>query len=363
MEGYKKVIWLKKRSDKLLKERTRKKLKAKNKRITGNHINVVKGSRNSSYPRNKRIQNEQEYGAFKFFVVPEKFSIEQNTNATLSFFTGIINYIDKEYTSENKKIIIIDATRVKVVSESALMYLFAIVCDAKSDKFIIRGYHPHKKSAKQLFKRLGFNNVLRKDKFIRQDFEKDEGMLIRGNIVDNEVVGDVCRFVADKTSNDTRKLYGALVELMCNTVQHAYDEENRLEKKWQLFLFRTKKCVQLIFLDTGKGIPRTVKTNWKDTLASLFTTSPGSPKDSNLLKSAFKGDFRSQTEDPNRGRGLPQIYDVMNDKNIRNVFVYSGNAVLKRLDDGHNDFSDQKNELFGTLYEMNIVIREEEHGE
>lgn len=292
------------------------------------------------------------------FKVPNFFSIETNGQETLTFFSEIFEYITT--SKENDKEIFIDSSAVQSVSESTLMYLFAIISDIRSRHFVIGGNHPIKEEVKDKYKKCGFDNVIRtKSVLTKMSFGNGQQMLMRGNKVQTQIVSEVCHFVKRYAHIDTTDLYGALVELMTNTVQHAYAEEDYLEKKWQIFIKNDIDGVKLIFLDTGKGIPGTVRKNKREILRLLFVPLV-SLKESKILESAFRGEFRSQTEASNRGKGLPQIDKFMKSDYVGSASVYSGKAMCTIYLGNDGVYADREREIYGTLYEC-VILRGEKN--
>ena len=108
-----------------------------------------------------------------------------------------------------------------------------------------------------------------------------------------------------------------VIELMTNTHNHAYNNKNGFIKAWYLFasVNNDKGCIEITFVDTGEGIPVTVA---KKMIEKIFTK-----KDNQYIISALNGDFRTQTHEKNRGKGLPDIYEHFNKNQIKNLKIIS----------------------------------------
>lgn len=68
--------------------------------------------------------------------------------------------------------------------------------------------------------------------------------------------------------------------------------------------------IRFIFVDTGFGIANTVKKNFKEKVQQLFGKMLGlgiAINDAQLIQSAFNGDFRTSTNQDNRGNGLVTV--------------------------------------------------------
>ncbi|HIP35940.1 MAG TPA: hypothetical protein EYG85_03705 [Crocinitomix sp.] len=109
-----------------------------------------------------------------------------------------------------------------------------------------------------------------------------------------------------------RLLYISLAELMLNTEHHAYDidEEEKIVDNWYLFGMKSETEITFYFFDNGKGITKTARKKIKEKALEFINLEP-----KNILKSIFSGEFRTRTGYGHRGKGLPQINQLLtNDK-------------------------------------------------
>ena len=295
MQGFKKRLWLINRSKKLLIRRTEKKRKCKNLRRHNGGKDVI--THDANFFSLKIAEQKSRVN----FIAPKSFSIESNGEETLEFFSNLISFVENKYENTEEKTLYIDSSQVVDVTESTLMYLFAIVSDAKAANFDIGGNHPKKEKIRRLYKQCGFDRIMSKKSFTQQYFDDNEVFIVRGEKIPTKTVANICKFIRKETGIETRSLYEALIELMGNTTQHAYYEDDKLEKKWQIFIKNSLSKVRLIFLDTGRGIPSTVRKNWNEKLRSIFPPVLD-VKESKILQSAFEGNFRTRTESPKIGR-------------------------------------------------------------
>ena len=143
---------------------------------------------------------------------------------------------------------------------------------------------------------------------------------------------------------------------MTNTTQHAYNTRFNSLNSWYLYAESLQDKVRFVFLDTGLGIPTTVKKNFFEKILPLS-------KDCELIKSALKGDYRTQTKQKNRGKGLPQISECFSLGILENVSIYSGCGCCKLTDkNGDYDLIEYKNKIFGTLFSWEISRKDECYG-
>ena len=174
--------------------------------------------------------------------------------------------------------------------------------------------------------------------------------------VPTAIASEACRFIVEESDLDTKDLYPAFIEMMTNATQHAYDEETKLDKKWQIFIQKNFDGIRVIFLDTGKGIPGTVKKTKMERMKEVFSILMN-VDEKMILKSAFDGEFRSSTGEKNRGNGLPQIYKVMLKKYVKSAIVYTGRVSCTVVNGREPEYFETEGDFFGTLYELNISRR------
>lgn len=349
MKKHKKKQWQIKRNIKLLKRRTLRKRKRKLRRagrITVSSFDWALRERLYAIhqPKNKRI---------KKFIVPRFFSIEIDRTATLSFFNGVFDFLRENANVLNKDEVFIDSSAVELATDSALMYLFAIISDARSARFIIGGNHPKNKNALKLYKQYGFDKVIDSHIFTKPYIDKDLDLIIaRGDAVSPKIVATVCSFVSERLAIRISDLYASLIEMMGNTKEHAYAEDENLDKKWQLVVKNTINGINLFFLDTGRGIPGTVKRTKSEIIRNLIPIG-FNLKDSHLLKSAFEGNFRTRTNLPYRGNGLPQIYKLLSGDNVKFARVFTGKTECI-ISEAESSYHNSDSDFYGTLYEIQI---------
>jgi hypothetical protein len=103
-------------------------------------------------------------------------------------------------------------------------------------------------------------------------------------------------------------LYEALIECMNNVLEHAYPETVGRAAKyhhwWMLgYVDTSTQEMSFCFFDQGVGIPKTIRTRFKDSP----WLGPLSPGDSALVQTAVIEGGYSSTKMPSKGRGLPTL--------------------------------------------------------
>ena len=140
------------------------------------------------------------------------------------------------------------------------------------------------------------------------------------------------------TRHDTRGVYSSLVEAMTNVRNHAYNKT----EKWWMMAMKQGDGVCFAILDNGLGIPRTIKKNIREQLV---------PNDAHLIDSAMKGNLRTRTGEPWRGKGLPKILE-----NLERGLIQDLHVVAQR---GHYAAKNQSRKLRhkfqGTLISWDFI--------
>lgn len=156
-------------------------------------------------------------------------------------------------------------------------------------------------------------------------------------------------------SNDKKKirlLSPVLVEIIDNSVQHAYSMNNVFKgKEWYFFTEEKENKFEFILLDTGVGIPKTMKRNFKDFVNSIMSSNT----ESSILKSGFLGAFRTGTGEKNRGNGLPKIFDGVQSGVLSNMEILTEKAYCCIKKGGLIEANDKNNKFNGTLYRWEIL--------
>ncbi|MGL5150948.1 MAG: hypothetical protein ACRC7N_10310 [Clostridium sp.] len=322
----------------------------KKKRRVSKKKYIIKCLKIKRYKHNNKnsnkINNKHEFEA------PSNLSITENTEETLEFFNSIISEIKRKQYEKN---FYFDFSEVTNISIDALMYILAILRNIKSNeryRYKFYGNQPRDLVCQKKFEESGFNSYV---KSTSTDFinKSDEMQIMSGNFVDTAVAAKICNFVNDicgTKTTFTKNLYNTIIELMTNTVQHAYkDEEVLFVNQYYIFVENMDDKLKFIFLDTGEGIPSTINKNWWE---GKFT----GKTDSVLIESALRGQNRTETKEPHRGKGLPKIALNALDGYFSILKIYSdkGDYTVNPSNKVKCKLIDNKNSLFGTLFSWEI---------
>lgn len=285
------------------------------------------------------------------FKCPRDFSFETNTDETVLFFSGVLEFIKRGTKARGR--IYFNLSEIEHLGVDALMYLIAIINNLK-EKYLRRidlfsGNFPENSEAKRLLDESGFSKFVTS---VTPPGKKSANLqILSGSNINVEAASSVSDFIVNKTGIGKREcsfVYNIIVELMSNTIQHAYIEEF-LHRRWYLFAENNGEKFKFSFVDTGLGISATVRKNWHEYLPLPLTKK----KDEDLILSALKGEFRTSTKMKNRGNGLPKIREYCGDNKIQNLCIIS-NAARVVLEGTNSQVESLKSKLFGTIFTWEI---------
>lgn len=341
-------VWLRHRNEKNLRRRTKKR-KAQQKAV----------SKIVAYNRN--IKNTAEYNSKSnsfVFEAPLVFSFIENPTETIAFFDRVISFItDKRNFKRN---LFFDISRITTLTTDALMYLLAIVNNLESNfqnKYRFSGNEPRDAAVKKLFTESGFYQFVRRRSSQPLTLENDNIQIISGENCDTTLAKKVSDYVCSKAGVGKRAcsfLYNMMIELMSNSHKHAYNNpRNILHQRWYCFVEYDKDdLLTFTFMDTGEGIPATVRRNFVERLDVL-----GLKSETSYVISALKGEFRTATKKDFRGKGLPKIYEFCQDEKISKLHIVTNKADILV---NQSNFTPKEigTPLRGTLYTWQISIKQ-----
>lgn len=341
--SYKYREWKKRQNEKELKRRTKRK---KKKRI----------QRNRQIQFDRELRERPEYNSrinAVEFKAPDLFSIVDNPAGTISFFNKIIAFMIKK-TTVNR--LFIDIKDVSCLRIDALMYLLAIMNNHNRKYKIAQfsGNVPTDEVVKKKFFESGFYNYVHHRGNAQLNKSTDNIQIVSGRGCDPDIAKRVSDFVcriADVRRSKCSFLYNTIVELMSNTLKHAYNGRSVLLPVWYYFVeYESNGVVSFTFMDTGLGIPSTVRKNFAERLDIL-----GLKEDNKYVISALNGEFRTATKQGYRGKGLPQIRKYLTKDCVVDFHIVSNKAHVKVLHSKY-DGDDLREAMQGTLYYWSVDL-------
>jgi len=286
---------------------------------------------------------------------PTHLSLLDNSDETLKFFREVLDTFKK---CALKETVYFNFSDVEIITIDSIMYVIALICNVKrvrALRILCMGDMPKSDKACEILEKSGFFNYVTKRVQSNYDITQfNENVQIKsGDTAKSTLVGEICDFihkVSNKTRLNTKRLYSMINELMTNTKQHAYkDGGNVMYNYWYIYIENMEKSIQFIFLDTGTGIPNTVRKNHIEKLKSMIINTEAS-----YISSALRGEFRSETRRKYRGRGLPDIYDNVITDEIQKLQVISGKGYC--IPQKNNIFTESKltETLSGTIFSWEV---------
>lgn len=290
------------------------------------------------------------------FEAPCNFSFIESPTETIKFFNDIISFITNRLNYG--KNLYIDISCIENLTIDALMYLLAIVNNMNSkvrNKFSISGNVPKNPAIRKLLNESGFFSFV---KYTGPDpitQNADTVQIASGHESDNGLAKHICDFVMAKSGLDRkacRFMYVMMIEMMANVYKHAYNDYNLLYPRWYCFAKYVKEedTVAFTFMDTGEGIPSTVRKNFAEKLDVLKLK--GEHK---YVVSALNGDFRTATMEEYRGKGLPKIREFCSSNKIQNMRIITNRADVSVSPNGY-DSKDMAKSLRETLFYWEINL-------
>ncbi len=128
----------------------------------------------------------------------------------------------------------------------------------------------------------------------------------------------------------TKSIGVAIGECMENSVLHAYPFKMGgpiLRRQWWLLGMRCPKSHEFffVFYDQGIGIPKTIRTRWRDRVSMPFL----SRSNLELVRLAIEEGAFSSTQDPNRGKGLRTLKACVDKASSGDLVVMTGKVHLR----------------------------------
>lgn len=256
---------------------------------------------------------------------PAHLSLLEYSNETVQFFEVALNTIKFCKAGQH---IYFNLKNVEYITPDAVMYLIAVVNNvrrAKAMRIHCEGNMPDNEQARALIEKSGFYSYVKALSLSKSLPANNQTQILCGNMVNCKLAGEICDFVISNMTVSrmkTKRLYSMLIELMTNTTQHAYRETHGvMDERWYLYAESRDDSVSFVFLDTGAGIPSTIRTNFAERITQFFLSNKG---DAKLIASALNGAFRTETGEKHRGKGLPDIFESAKHGTISDLCIIAG---------------------------------------
>lgn len=295
------------------------------------------------------------------FYFPENLSIIENGEETIPIFNQIIMKID--YIKKLKRVVDTFEFRLRMekvnnITVDAIIYLLALIKNTRGKNLLRVNWYwdkPNNEDVIHLMKKSGFfrylNTSISNMNQIRDNFQIRTGKNYVYSTPNNKRVDirtEIVEFTMGKLCVDKIKvnyLMTMLTEMITNISDHAYSSNDiSLDENWYLYVDEMDDRLVYTFLDTGVGIPTTVRKKFFENIFSNV------PNDYQYIGAAISGkDYRSSTGRKERGNGLPTIYEQFTNHKIDNLIIISNRGYYSQ------DKKCNMNEsLCGTLFYWEI---------
>lgn len=158
-------------------------------------------------------------------------------------------------------------------------------------------------------------------------------------------------------------LYRGITEALTNAVQHAYIAKRRDgtnlagEKRWWLFSQQRDGFLTVVFCDLGIGIPESLPLQHSGFVRILKSFSKNT---SDVLAIRIATELgKTSTDEPNRGKGLPEILDAARKAEQGSCVIYSNKGQFGYGAGGNLIENQFPNSIFGTLIEWRVPLSEQ----
>jgi hypothetical protein len=312
------------------KKRLRIGLRRKNKK----YFPLITKSEQTKPAVRKPIQN---------IVAPKNFSLIENTEEVLTYFKNASKYLNESFPVR------FDISEIDALTTDAIALQIARIKDANFHKNRgILGNAPNNAKLKELFLQSGFYNYVQTPG--QKPQIKDTTLIhkITNNRVEPLIAKEACLSGLRHVFNSEEifdPLYDIIIEIMQNTNNHAGEERGMYD--WWIHIYNDpiSKTSKYTFLDLGVGIFESLpaRTFKEKTLAEKL----GLSHNVDLIEPLFNGEIKSRTGKPERGKGIPQVYESSKDDAFSKFLLITNDVWvdLKSL-----ETKKLKNNFSGTLF-------------
>nr|WP_315423194.1 hypothetical protein [uncultured Pedobacter sp.] len=252
-------------------------------------------------------------------TLPYEFSMISKTNDLLK----IIELAKAAAKKRNP--IHFEIEHIKSLTQDAIAVLIGIISDGDFNKINISGGIPAEPIVRELFIKSGFFNYVRSN--ITTSGNINLLLHQRSNKqVNTAIAKEACTrgiLHTFKKLEIFEPLYDILIECMSNTHNHADPKEDGVYDWWLSTHFDDKTNITYYsFFDLGVGIFESISVkDYKEALRNM-----GLIKNIDLINDLYKGEIKSRTHLPERGKGLPQIHSYAGHPNIKNLTLITNNV-------------------------------------
>lgn len=303
------------KNKKHLKNRSQKELririKRKNKKFLGDSSSIQK---RIQYP----YENDRIY--YKDILAPKKFNLKAEN------CEDFIQFVDKlkKYGSGGNHLNII-MEDCEDIGEGAISMFLSVIEEITQNGINIRGKKPSIPEERDKLEKSGFFKYMNGNVDNKNKNSKNTILRTGGNDKDKVNLSQEIKKISETVwgmQGRNPPLRGAIFEMMRNSCDHAFKNENKIV--WHLGISHDeeKKMVKFSFVDNGRGIIKSFSEGKLSRFFNLFTDN------CDILESAFKNGLESRTGLSWRGKGLPTIFENYEDGYYKNLVVVSNDVFI-----------------------------------
>ena len=214
---------------------------------------------------------------------------------------------------------------VSEIGEGAISMFLSVIDELTENSISIMGTKPKNIYECSKLEKSGFFKYM--NGYINSKNSKSKNTILRTGGKSNTAV-DLSLEI--KNANETvwgikgrnPPLRGTVFEMMRNSYDHAFKNENNVI--WHLGISHDEdnKVVKFSFVDNGRGIIKSFSEGFLGNVFNLFRDN------TDLLETAFKDGIESRTGLSWRGKGLPTIYENYKDGYLTNLVVISNDVFI-----------------------------------
>lgn len=287
-------------------------------------------------------------------TAPNNFSFIENTDETIEYFRNA----HKELKSGNA--INFDISKITSLTTDAIAVQIAKIRDHRFhfSRGII-GNEPSDASLSKLFQQSGFYEHVKPTRFTP---ERSDNLLVHKitqNKVEPKLAKEACLIGLKHTFGNEEifePLYDILIEIMQNTNNHAGEKKGKYD--WWLLVYKhpETKVTSYTFLDLGVGIFESLPVQtFKRTILEFINLA----SNIDLVEKLFRGEIKSRTSRPERGKGIPQVYECSQDVAF-SKFILISNDIFADLKT--NSWRLLKSPFDGTMFYWELTNKNENNG-
>lgn len=332
-----------------------------------NHFNLKKSSHNRKTRKNKpnqiipistRLSKVQYFPTTKIITAPKIFDIQDKRIRTS--VTQFISVVRESISNSSIKKVILDFTYTEkfLADATLLFYSEALYLKEMRNCHIDINYRPPiDDKASRVLHQIGFHELCGGKPYVQDNKDYEDVVhwrFAQGYNVDNSLCAPAIeRYEGQLATPLLEGLFRGLGEAMTNTSHHAYldcrDDNLNYKppaKNWWMFSQARDKYLSVVFCDLGIGIPKTLPLTTPDILKRLLMLKKPI-KDSVCIKKAVQHGL-SRTNQPERGKGLGDIVEVVTKKKTGSILIYSNKGIYYK-DETQEVTRDLNDSILGTL--------------